>query len=145
MITRFDGATKVADVTAEKYTPSAPQVYANDNGDDVQLGLDWRSTENQLTLPAGTYIVTAASSFSKISGSITNTFYIRINKGDFRPATTAQMSVEGGFPSASVTGILKLTSQKTIYLDARFGDGSGGFTAKATGPRFMQAVRIGDA
>lgn len=134
----LDGA-----VTSDKIDWTTLPSYVSHLTNNVTLSTSYRALNTLTIAEAGSYFVAGYAGFFRTASSESSEFQMQITGGDWTPYAIVTLPTAGGYPSATAVGIITVSANTTITLQARFTNGGGAFAGRAEYMHSLVAFRVG--
>lgn len=133
----LDGA-----VTSGKVDWTTLPSYVSHLTNNVTLSTSYTALNTLTIAEAGSYFVAGYAGFFRTASIESSEFQLQITGGDWVPYAIVTLPTAGGYPSATAMGIITVSANTTITLQARFTNGGGAFAGRAEYMHSLSAFRV---
>ena len=109
---------------------------------NVTLSTSYTALNTLTIAEAGSYFVAGYAGFFRTASLESSDFQLQITGGDWTPYAIVTLPTAGGYPSATAVGIITVSANTTITLQARFTNGGGAFAGRAEYMHSLSAFRV---
>ena len=129
-------------VTSDKIDWATLPSYVSHLTNNVTLSTSYTALNTLTIAEAGSYFVAGYAGFYRTASSESSDFQMQITGGDWTPYAIVTLPTAGGYPSATAVGIITVSANTTITLQARFTNGGGAFAGRAEYMHSLSAFRV---
>lgn len=117
--------------------------YVSHLTNNVTLSASYKVLNTLTIAEAGSYFVAGYAGFYRTASTESSDFQMQITGGDWTPYAIVTLPTAGGYPSATAVGIITVSANATITLQARFTNSGGAFAGRAEYMHSLVAFRVG--
>lgn len=129
-------------VTSDKIDWATLPSYVSHLTNNVTLSTSYTALNTLTIAEAGSYFVAGYAGFFRTASLESSDFQLQITGGDWAPYAIVTLPTAGGYPSATAVGIITVSANTTITLQARFTNSGGAFTGRAEYLHSLSAFRV---
>lgn len=130
-------------VTSDKVDWATLTSYVSYLTNNVALSTSYRALNTLTIVEAGSYFVAGYAGFYRTASSESSDFQLQITGGNWTPYAIVTLPTAGGYPSATAVGIITVSANTTITLQARFTNSGSAFAGRAEYMHSLVAFRVG--
>lgn len=130
-------------VTSGKIDYATLANYVSHLTNNVTLSASYKVLNTLTIAEAGSYFVAGYAGFYRTASTESSDFQMQITGGDWTPYAIVTLPTAGGYPSATAVGIITVSANATITLQARFTNSGGAFAGRAEYMHSLVAFRVG--
>lgn len=110
--------------------------------DNVVLSTSYTTLNTLTIVEAGSYFVAGYAGFYRTASSESSDFQLQITGGNWTPYAIVTLPTAGGYPSATAVGIITVSANTTVTLQARFTNSGSAFAGRAEYLHSLSAFRV---
>lgn len=129
-------------VTSDKIDWATLPSYVSHLTNNVTLSTSYTALNTLTIVEAGSYFVAGYAGFFRTASLESSDFQMQITGGDWTPYAIVTLPTEGGYPSVTAVGIITVSANTTVTLQARFTNSGGAFAGRAEYLHSLSAFRV---